>query len=77
MNDRNRLKEVAQIKSFSNEIIGGTGKSSKHTFTFDTQTSVVSPVIELNSKTTRTPLPAETTSPANETPRTVVSPTSR
>ncbi len=46
MNDRNRLKEVAQIKSFSNEIIGGTGKSWKHTFTFDTQTSIVSPVID-------------------------------
>jgi hypothetical protein len=46
MNNRNKLTEVAQIKSLSNEIVGGTGKSWKHTFEFNTLHSFISPVID-------------------------------
>ena len=46
MNNRNRLKEVGIIKSHSNEIVTGTGKSWKHVFQFNTDHSKVSPVID-------------------------------
>jgi hypothetical protein len=46
LNNRNNLNEVAQIKSRSNEIVGGTGKSWKHTFEFNTNEELLSPVID-------------------------------
>jgi hypothetical protein len=46
LNNRNKLTEVAQIKSLSNEIVGGTGKSWKHTFEFNTMHEMISPVID-------------------------------
>ena len=46
MNNRNSLSEVAQIKSYSNELVGGTGKSWKHTFEFNTTVNFLSPVID-------------------------------
>jgi len=46
LNNRNKLTEVAQIKSLSNEIVGATGKSWKHTFEFNTLHSLISPVID-------------------------------
>jgi len=46
LNDRNNLSEVAQIKSLSNEIVGSTGKSWKHTFEFNTAQALLSPVID-------------------------------
>ena len=46
MNNRNRLKEVGVIKSFSNEIVAGTGKSWKHVFEFNTDQEKLSPVID-------------------------------
>ena len=46
MNNRNRLKEVGTIKSHSNEIVSGLGKSWKHVFQFNTDHEKVSPVID-------------------------------
>ena len=46
INNRNRLTEVAKIKSKSNEIVDGTGKSLKHTFLFNSSKSHLSPVLD-------------------------------
>ena len=46
INNRNRLTEVAIIKSRSNEIVDGTGKSLKHTFLFNSAKTHLSPVID-------------------------------
>ena len=46
INNRNRLTEVAIIKSRSNEIVDGTGKSLKHTFLFNSAKSHLSPVLD-------------------------------
>ena len=44
--DTNRLPAPQYIKSRSNEIADGTGKSWKHTFTFKTSVDMLSPTID-------------------------------
>ena len=46
INDINHFEQEVFIKSRSNEVIEGTGRSFKQTFRFDTTTKWVSPVID-------------------------------